>query len=124
MNIILQFFDNFEVDTFDPLLSDKHNPIILKMMDLSNHTTVMHEKVVQITKTLKVKWNKDVANDFLNNIEGNAVDVLLSEVNRMEGQNVNQVSVDNVACSIKDIYLDAAQKSGMLKSYKKSTTLS
>ena len=33
---LIHFLDDFEVDIFDPLLSDKHNPIILKFVDLSN----------------------------------------------------------------------------------------
>ena len=51
----------------------------------------------------------------LENIDEYAIENLSTELDRLEGQDLNQETIDNVTSLIKDIYLDAAEKSSILK---------
>ena len=62
-------FNDFFVDVFDPLLSDKHSPVILKMANLMSYKKEVHEKSFHVSNHLKVKWNPSSAKDFLENID-------------------------------------------------------
>ena len=48
--------------------------------------------------------------DFLENIDEYAIENLSTELDRLEGQDINQETIDNMTSLIKDIYLDAAKK--------------
>ena len=116
-------FDDFMVDTFDSFLSDKHNAIILtvrikqiackmQIASVSKHNAP--------TPTLKIKWDSEFASDFTKNIDEESVGVLMHEIKDKTKSDFTQQAIDNIVNRLKNVYFDAAEKSGMIKSHYKS----
>ena len=115
---LFHVLNNFAVDIFDPFLSDKHNPIVLRLNSESSYEKCKSEvKVKKVSgSTTKIKWSVNSAKDFVYNIDQSLVENIHYAVDRLEGHDI-QIDQESIACLLKNIYLTAAKKSGMVKTY-------
>ena len=61
--------------------------------------------------TTKIKWSVNSAKDFIDNIDQSLVENIHNAVDCLKGHDiqVDQESIDNVACLLQNIYLTAAK---------------
>ena len=119
---LLPNLTNFTVDTFDPLMSDKHNPIYVNLnLAKSLHTnpinTVTDNKTENISnkKQAKCKWDNSKKEAYQNNFDMNKIydmSINLSTFNKSEA---TQATVDKITQNLKNIATDPAKSTGMFK---------
>ena len=113
---------NFKVDKFDPLMSDKHNPICVNfMLNKSlhtNHTNPVKEKTIPNTtknKQGKSKWDNSKKDDYQNSFDLNKIGNMLLNLSTVNASEVTLVTIDKIALELNDIFIDPAKTTGMHK---------
>jgi exonuclease III len=121
--------EDFLVDEFDPLLSDKHRPIISKLKVLqptprNGLQAMMDHKVPQspvgnsITdKVVRNKWNNNAVKTFQASFNDEMMDALGTSIESLDPNNITKQDMDNLNSRLKNIYQDCGIRSGVTKTY-------
>ena len=125
---LLKHITNFTVDKFDPLLSDKHNPIILnlnlaKPSEIAQNTYVSNNNSeVPIEEPIvKCKWDKSKKLDFLNNFDKNKINNISNNLSAILLNDITQTTVENISNDLSDILIEPAKKTKMYKQVRYNT---
>ena len=113
---LLSLCDCFNVLNFDPLLSDVHCPIVVRML-CDKQECMTHDKIPAKAGEVRVSWNKGNKNNFLENIDVVKVNELCWVIDQALSGNCDANSgldVNVVVEKCSKILLDAAKKSGNL----------
>ena len=112
---VFNFISDFDILPFDPMTSDVHNGLIIKMDCLHKPLKVNnHDESVII----KPKWNKQKSADFVNKLNEDSIDILISKLDTLDINNVDQDIVENIVEDCNSILRAAADQSGMIKIFK------
>ena len=115
---LLHVFEDFSVDIFDPLLSDKHCPVMLTLSLCRNAVSnVKQTEDYQPRRVTKVKWSGSLAKDFENNIDIEAVENLYNKLDGMSSGKISQEELDDLVSTVQNLYLDAAKSCDMVKTH-------
>ena len=116
------FIDNFTVDEFDNLLSDKHNAIQLTLKSPQNSISVSPERnLVNENNTqsnisyMKIKWDPDKANLYKASFDLDVLEKLNEELENLNVDQVNQDVIDNIAKKCSEIHINPAITAGIAK---------
>ena len=124
---LLKCITDFEVDLFDPLLSDVHSPISLAL-DIERDRQLTNESECEPIRvdTLQAKWMKEKSHLYRNNFDLNQVQSLSEELENIT--DFSNDSINNINIKIKNLLVGPAESAGIIKkrtvSNKKSSTLS
>ena len=119
---------NFTVDIFDPLFSDKHNPIHVHLnLDKSltaNCPADTTDNRTDTTKTcyVKCKWDNSKKEEYQKNFDKSKIHNIWTNLLTINANNVTQTTMENISQDLKDIFIDPAKTTGMYKEISKNTT--
>jgi len=112
----------FKVDTFDPTLSDAHNPLVLGLLanPHTNNTSMdvspQESKANWYKLSPKPHWDNAKEKDFVQNIDAAKTDKLYEKLELAENSKIITESLINeVVCGIENCFSDSARQCGMLK---------
>jgi len=107
----------FEVDTFDPTLSDAHNPLILSLQSsLPEKCTLNgpYESEERWSKSNpKPRWNKDKETSFIQCINIQNIQKLINELE--DTSKASELVINNVVGGIENTLKTSASECGMIK---------
>lgn len=117
---------DFEVGTFDKCLSDKHCPIILKL----SVKTEFKENTIRPPPTycnsmasefqgIHINWNNQKKDQYPNSFDQSKISELEQKLESLPHTLVTQEAMDEVINELNDIYLNPAEKTGMVKRRKR-----
>ena len=110
----------FKIDTFDPTLSDAHNPVSLSLGAYpypNENTSDLPERKPQCGKPIpRPKWDIDKGKDFVKNINVDEINALLEglEVADSSG-NVTGDLINNIVTGIENTFNTSARSCGIQK---------
>ena len=121
---LLHNIEDFTINIFDPLQSDKHCPIKLKI-DLKNKgdesrpsSTVETSPERFITKC---KWDNSKRIEFQNSFDESQIDAIYETLSSANFSDVSQASMDNITSGIKQVFMKPAEVTGMLNQQRSSS---
>ena len=126
---ILPLVTDFEVDLFDILLSDKHNPIIISLSvaatnDQATSSSVkddysQNENMKQNHATIcKTKWFCDRQQQYFDAFKSNEIQDMISVLDDINPKQVTQAQMDNFTGKLCQFYLCPAESAGFVRNIK------
>merc|ERR1712055_179131 len=116
---LLQNIQNFTVDIFDPMLSDKHSPISVSInleQDLSQKRSLHITNGNNIEKCItKCKWNDERRIEFSMSFDENKIDDIFLTLSSARNTEISQVHMDSISSDLKDIFIEPAKATDMYK---------
>ena len=116
---LLQNIQNFTVDIFDPMLSDKHSPISVSInleQDLSQKRSLHITNGNNIEKCItKCKWNDERRIEFSMSFNENKIDDIFLTLSSASNTEISQVHMDSISSDLKDILIEPAKATDMYK---------
>ena len=121
---LLHKISHCEVDGFCFMMSDKHNPIQLSIK--------MEESITQEDKSskgietsakeciTKCKWDDSKKEEFQMCFNDSKINDIFDIVSTVNATNTTQVSMDNIAKNLKEIFMEPAKATGMYTQYNAS----
>ena len=130
---LLAKVSDFKVDKFDPLLSDKHNPLNVylnldKVLYPKCATDITHSINENIDNNhIKCKWENEKTNDYQNNFEMDKIHDILLYISSINPNEVTVDTINQISDNLRDILINPAKVTGMhkqisCKATKKHTT--
>ena len=115
---------NFEVEDFNPMLSDVHNAVRLTLRreahcDPDTHYATPPQNLIQHNSLpLKPKWKHELGNQYEQTFLEGDVGGIMRELDRLSSgtSQTMQTEVNKVVSDINDIFSDAARSLGMFRS--------
>ena len=110
---------DFKVDKFDPLLSDKHNPLNVYLnLDKALYSNCTTDKTYCINDNLdkthiKCKWENEKTNDYQNNFEMDKIHDILLYVSSINPSEVTIDTINRISDNLRDILINPAKATGM-----------
>ena len=110
---------DFKVDLFDPLLSDKHKPIVVRVLmnETSQNTRSVCFKENEAeakSTTMKCRWNPEKQEQYESAYDSLKIMDLKTKLGLVKNENVNQDEMDSLVFNLSEIILEPARKTGML----------
>ena len=118
---LLAKVSDFKVDKFDPLLSDKHNPLNVYLnLDKALYSNCTTDKTYCINDNLdkthiKCKWENEKTNDYQNNFEMDKIHDILLYVSSINPSEVTIDTINRISDNLRDILINPAKATGMHK---------
>jgi hypothetical protein len=121
--------EDFIVDDFDPLLSDKHRPVISKLKILQpipsngpqanmEYNDPQHPAGNSIAdEVVHNKWNSEAGKIFRASVNNEMMDAMEASIESLNPNNLTKQDMDNLNNKLKNIYQDCGIKSGVTKIY-------
>lgn len=121
-NMMLSVVD-FQVDVFDPLLSDVHSPLCLKVFNGTNSKMSSNNENENSTNinyecninNIKVKWKSEKCSNYKANIDIKCINDLLNELEILDTNTTSVDTINVINDKINDIFLSPAKQLGMVK---------
>ena len=131
---------DFTIMPYDPILSDIHNPVCLKLCtnirsdcaqcpdtcqtcrsdcvqctedDTDSIDSNLRSDCVQCPENVKPRWCRDRVPAFTDNLDVNQIDELLETLQTIDSRNTNIVTINNVVEKCNDIIKNAAEHADM-----------
>ena len=119
---LLQNIQDYTVDIFDSMLSDKHSPINVSInldpdtlnISNSNVTTVNHTK----ESITKCKWNDEKKVEFQMSFDESKINDIFLTLSSINETEISQENMDLISNDLKDIFMEPAKTTGMCKEHK------
>ena len=119
---LLHRVSDFDVDPFDPALSDKHNPVYVVInLDKNKPNADINERLEnqnQNVYNVKSKWDEDKKIEFRLAYDETKINEMLLNICSIDANDVTIASMDNTISVLKDIFLEPAKKTNMHKKQK------
>ena len=115
---LLKDITDFSVGIFDPLLSDKHDPINISIGGEKNsheNTPTLTEPSSTTEAIRKCKWDDSKRVEFQASFNENKIDEIYQSLSLAIMTEVSQESMDNVTKSLNEVFMEAAKATGMYK---------
>ena len=113
---------DFQIDQFDPLFSDKHKPInvhlnLAKSFHSKSYTVVNNDDINNSVNNdnFKSNWDKQKANDYLNNFEMDKINELSNKLGALNHNEATAHTINGISDSFKDIFIQPAKNTEMHK---------
>ena len=122
---LFAYINDFTVDIFDRLLSDKHCPIIVTIN--VDNTKIVNQKPANtrdnITNPIveKVKWDDSKKMDYKEGFDMDKIHILDSKIDTIVTNIVTSGSMEEISKSLNNILLEPAKSTGMYKLVKPSS---
>ena len=120
---LLKDITDFIVGIFDPLLSDKHNPINISIGGERNsqeNTPTSTEPSSSTEAIRKCKWDDSKRVEFQASFDESKIDEIYQTLSSAITDDVSQESMDNVTKSLNEVFMEPAKTTGMYKEQKPS----
>jgi hypothetical protein len=118
---ILGSVTDFQIDDFDPLLSDIHSPICVTLSNRTcdnNYSEPVKENKSNINVNMgskSVKWQNNLADEYKNNIDINSIIELSNDLDKYNTGTVSAEVINSINDRIQQILLSPAEKLNMVK---------
>ena len=119
---LLSKVSDFQIDQFDPLFSDKHKPInvhlnLAKSFHSKSYTVVNNDDINNSVNNdnFKSNWDKQKANDYLNNFEMDKINELSNKLGALNHNEATAHTINGISDSFKDIFIQPAKNTEMHK---------
>ena len=126
---LLQNITNFKVDTFDPLLSDKHCPIIVNlnfnninsnappnMITTPNSNDHSNDQNAMINlQNMICKWDNEKKTEYQLNTDTNKINEIINKLSSLNRNASSKEEIDDISKHLQNIVIDAAKITGMCK---------
>ena len=109
---------DFKVDIFDPLLSDKHNPICITVnmvRDKKKTDNPVEKKSVIDSNIIRYKWEIAKKVEYEKSFDMGKISSLILKLSQVNPQSISHGTVDCFAEILRDILLEPAKVTGMHK---------
>ena len=112
---------DFEVQTFDPHISDIHNPIYMSLGTYVNIYETMDEEDESSKSDSRyyVKWSSDKVKEFKDCINKEHLESIVTNLGSIEIEKVDKCTVDTIVGKIEQVFKDSAKDVGIMKPVKK-----
>ena len=119
---LLSKLTDFQVDKFDPLLSDKHNPINVYLnlakplysKSTAKYTHISNENIID-KQHVKSKWDNQKADDFQNNFEMDKIHNISIELSSVNPREATVDTISSISDNLRDILIHPAKVTEMHK---------
>ena len=115
---LLSCITDFKVDIFDPLLSDKHNPICITINTVRDkkQPDKPSENIPESNSSfIKCKWDKDKKDDYEKSFDMNKINNFILKLSQINPHDITHSTMDCIAKELKEILLEPANTTGMRK---------
>ena len=113
---------SFDIDAFDNLMSDNHNPIQVEIRgypkDPASCTTVAVAcglEAASNTTLTKILWDNGKRHDFENSFDMDNIHKFLYDIDLINVTNVSQEQIDCLSSNVKKLFLDTAERAGLIR---------
>ena len=114
---------DFYIDIFDPLLSDKHNPMIINVAlkhETVHELPVMYDNTINASpKSMIFRWNYERKDDYLKEFDLQNIENLKNKVEHLSI--ITQSEIDVISDELKNVFLQPAKNTNMCKVMTTST---
>lgn len=119
---LFSHISNFEVDIFDPLMSDCHCPLILELdrIDVINVNNKITNKnpsdTVKIDK-YRNQWEDYKKSEFIKAFNMDSISEIKNDINHIieNSESIDKSNIDTLMTRICNIYQEAGKQSGVIK---------
>ena len=125
---IMSCVKNLEVDVFDKLLSDKHNPIIVSLLarnkDFSDKNAAPNKNAAERSVPqvfVKTKWCNENRQQYCDSFNVVDINALIDIVSNIEVRDMTQERMDDFANQLCNFYILPAKSINMIKEVKTNT---
>ena len=119
---LFPYIQDMGVDCYDPLLSDVHNPIFVELTRKKNSTSANDQMELPLpcepspgVPKLKNNWDSNKKEVFKKAFNMQAINHLCKTINNTQSYSVNELTIDNLAKDICNVYKEAGCESGVIK---------
>ena len=116
---ILKNIEDFYIDDFDPLLSDKHSPVCISLYLGEPDTQIIDTPHPPDTsendssKRIKCKWDEQKKDEYKLNFDEQKINAIMQTLSTTVSNELTQTSLDNCTLAINEIFLEPAKATGM-----------
>ena len=118
---LLQKIQDCTIDVFDPLLSDKHNPINVRINLGENIRKVNSPSTTDGSNineySAKCKWDEEKKAEFQMCFDETKINDIFLNLSSANATVISQDAMDNIAKDLKDIFMEPAKATGMYKQH-------
>ncbi|VDI33237.1 Hypothetical predicted protein [Mytilus galloprovincialis] len=120
--MLFKCFSYFNIENFDPILSDIHCPVVIHfdtsviLEHVESVDTLSHDDNSNVV--YKSKWKNNNANVFLENLNDENIHDLVEKLENLDVNNINVETVNNVILNCNSIIKNAADKADMIVEFK------
>ena len=112
---------DFKVDIFDPLLSDKHNPICLTLntkKEIKQPINSTNKNLVSNDNIVRCNWEIEKSGEYEKSFDIDKINSFTEKVFKINPNDITHSTLDCIAKDLKDILLEPAKITGMHKEVK------
>jgi hypothetical protein len=121
--VLFSYIENFFVDIFDPLLSDKHSPIICRLSSpYDSHSkpcpalpSETSSKSSAHTTVHKTNWSPGKQDVFKNSFDIETINLLLQELQNVNPADTSQEVINHFSSKVNNCYISTGINSGMTR---------
>ena len=118
---LLEKIQDCTIDVFDPLLSDKHNPINVRINLGENIRQENSSSTTDGSNTdeysAKCKWDEEKKAEFQMSFDETKINDISLNLSSANATVISQDAMDNIAKDLKDIFMEPAKATGMYKQH-------
>ena len=121
---LFEYVANFEVDIFDPFLSDVHNPICLSLSLNSRHSMSLEEGNTpeiggdeSTADNVRVHWKQERSGDYKNAFDADLIALISQEINETTQSSVEHI--DSLNNKITELLIAPATAVGICSNVKR-----
>ena len=118
---MIPMINDFLVDDYDRSLSDSHSGLRLNIVTSSDKFSSLSESEINEQQTeindlsFSITWDRDKKGEFASNFDENEISSLCDLIDELDPHNVDLCDVDLLASRFKNLILDSARATGLLK---------
>ena len=118
---LLHNIKDFTINTFEPLLSDKHSPINISInIENNSHTStaIIKEEISTDESFIKCKWEDSKKVEFQMSFDESKINDIYHTLSSVNSTAVSQDTINTMTNSLKEILLEPAKATGMYKEHR------
>ena len=116
---LLHKISDFYIDCFDPLLSDKHNPVhaSIQLTNRQSNLKVSQniDETIHKNHKAKCKWDDSKQCEYQISFDEDKIDAILVNICSADSNEITQDTMDNITNGLEDLLLEPAKATGMYK---------
>ena len=119
---LFPFITDFKIDVFDPLLSDKHNPICITLesfKDKKQPNTSNQEIPLATNNIFKSMWKNESKDHFKKSFDMGKINLFSLKVFQANPDDITHGTMDRLTNLLNNIFLEPAKITGMHKELNK-----
>ena len=119
---LLEKITNFSVAPFNPMFSDKHNPICVTLDMAQNLPIVQNLSTDYVNNDqtsnepkIKFEWDKSKMEDYQNSFDRNKLQIISNKLSTVNISDITDDTIQEIADDFKNMIIESAKATGMCK---------